>query len=64
MAVSKTPRAVPEQLKGLPLFLSIDDTMVEKESEKFELHSRLFDHTAHNGLKCYNKVVTEVANEI
>lgn len=49
MAVSKTPRAVPEQLKGLPLFLSIDDTMVEKESEKFELHSRLFDHTAHNG---------------
>ncbi len=31
------------------LFLSIDDTMVEKEGEKFELRSKLFVHAAHNG---------------
>ncbi len=34
--------------------LSIDDTMVEKEGEKFELRSELFDHDAHNGSNYLN----------
>ena len=49
VTLSKALRAVPGQLAAQPLFLSIDDTMVEKEGEKFELRSRLFDHAAHNG---------------
>lgn len=49
VTVSKALRTMPDQLKGQPLFLSIDDTMVKKEGEKFELRSRLFDHAAHNG---------------
>ncbi len=49
VTLSKALRAVPGQLAAQPLFLSIDDTMVEKEGEKFELCSRLFVHAAHNG---------------
>ena len=49
VTASKALRAVPGQLEAQPLFLSIDDTMVEKEGDKFELRSRLFDHAAHNG---------------
>ncbi len=49
VTVSKALRAVLGRLEVQPLFLSIDDTMVEKEGEKFELRSRLFDHAAHNG---------------
>lgn len=54
VTVSKALRTVPDQLKGQPLFLSIDDTMVEKEGSKFELRSRLFDHAAHNGSNYLN----------
>ena len=54
VTVSKALRAVPGQLEAQPLFLSIDDTMVEKEGEKFELRSRLFDHAAHNGSNYLN----------
>ncbi len=49
VTLSKALRAVPGQLTAQPLFFSIDDTMVEKEGEKFELRSKLFDHAAHNG---------------
>lgn len=54
VTVSKALRAVPESLESQPLFLSIDDTMVEKEGEKFELRSKLFDHAAHNGSNYLN----------
>lgn len=54
VTVSKSLRAVPEQLGSQPLFLSIDDTMVEKSGEKFELRSKLFDHAAHNGSNYLN----------
>ncbi len=45
MTLFKALKAVPGQLATQPLFLSIDDTMLEKEGEKFELYSRLFDHS-------------------
>ncbi len=54
VTVSKALKAVPAQLELQPLFLSIDDTMVEKEGEKFELRSKLFDHAAHNGSNYLN----------
>jgi len=54
VTVSKALKAVPGQLDAQPLFLSIDDTMVEKEGEKFELRSKLFDHAAHNGSNYLN----------
>lgn len=54
VTLSKALRAVPDQLAAQPLFLSIDDTMVEKEGEKFELCSRIFDHAAHNGSNYLN----------
>ena len=54
VTVSKALKTVPDQLKDQPLFLSIDDTMVEKEGEKFELRSKLFDHAAHNGSNYLN----------
>ena len=47
----KALKAVPGQLKEQPFFLSINDTMVEKEGEKFELRSKLFGHAAHKGSK-------------
>ena len=49
VTLSKALKAVPVHLAAQPLFLSIDDAMVEKEGDKFELRSRLFDHAAHNG---------------
>lgn len=54
VTVSKALRTVPGRLKEQPLFLSVDDTMVEKEGEKFELRSKLFDHAAHNGSNYLN----------
>ncbi len=41
VTLSKALKAVPEQLAAQPLFLSVDDTMVEKEGKKFELRSKL-----------------------
>ena len=52
ITVSKTLRAIPGSLENQPLFLSIDDTMVEKSGKHFELCSKLYDHAAHNG-SCY-----------
>lgn len=54
VTLSKALKAVPGPLASQPLFLSIDDTMVEKEGEKFELRSKLFDHAAHNGSNYLN----------
>ena len=45
---------VPLSLKGSSLFLSIDDTMVEKYGTKFQARSKLFDHAAHNGSNYLN----------
>lgn len=52
--VSKAVRVVPDSLGTQPLFLSIDDTMVEKFGKKFELCSKLFGHAAHNGSNYLN----------
>ena len=54
VTAAKALKAVPEPLEPQPLFLSIDDTMVEKKGERFELRSRLFDHAAHNGSNYLN----------
>ena len=54
VTLSRALKAVPGQLAAQPLFLSIDDTMVEKEGKKFELASKLFDHAAHNGSNYLN----------
>lgn len=51
---AKAARIIPDRLKTQPLFLSIDDTMVEKAGTKFELCSKLFDHAAHNGSNYLN----------
>ncbi len=32
-----------------PIFLSIDDAMIEKSGKHFEFCSKLYDHVAHNG---------------
>lgn len=37
-----------------PIFLSIDDTMVEKSGRHFELCSKLYDYAAHNGSNYLN----------
>lgn len=42
-------RCVPFSLKDSAVFLSVDDTLVEKYGTKFQARSRLFDHAAHNG---------------
>ncbi len=47
--LSKILNAVLGQLAVQMLFFSIDDTMVEKESERSEPHSKFFDYAAHNG---------------
>ena len=54
VTVSKAVRAVPGPLEEQPLFLSIDDTMVEKSGKHFELCSKLYDHAAHNGSNYLN----------
>lgn len=54
VTLSKALKTVPDPLNGQPLFISIDDTMVEKEGKKFDLRSRLFDHAAHNGSNYLN----------
>lgn len=42
-------RTIPDSLKDFSVFLSIDDTMVEKYGMEFQARSKLFDHAAHNG---------------
>ena len=55
VTVSKAVRAVPGPLEEQPLFLSIDDTMVENSGKHFELCSKLYDHAAHNGSNYLNR---------
>ena len=45
---------VPLSLKDSAVFLSIDDTMVEKYGTKFQARSKLFDHATHNGSNYLN----------
>lgn len=47
-------RTVPSSMKDSAVFLSIDDTMVEKYGVKFRACSKLFDHAAHNGSNYLN----------
>ena len=54
VTTKKALSIVPEQLDSQPLFLSIDDTLIEKFGKKFELSSKLFDHAAHNGSNFLN----------
>ena len=54
VTVSKAVRIVPGSLERQPIFLSIDDTMVEKAGKHFELCSKLYDHAAHNGSNYLN----------
>lgn len=54
VTVSKAVRVVPGPLENQPLFLSIDDTMVEKFGRHFELCSKLYNHAAHNGSNYLN----------
>ncbi len=54
VTTSKALHLIPDALQKQPLFLSIDDTMVEKFGKRFELCSRLYDHAAHNGSSYLN----------
>lgn len=45
---------VPFTLKSSAVFISIDDTKVEKYGTEFQARSRLFDHAAHNGFNYLN----------
>lgn len=45
---------IPPSLLSQPVFLCVDDTMVEKFGKKFEQVSFLFDHAAHNGSNYLN----------
>ena len=49
VTTQKALSVIPQQLDSQPLFLSIDDTLIEKSGKKFEHSSKLFDHAAHNG---------------
>lgn len=40
---------IPDELKGLPIFLIIDDTLQEKFGAHFECRQTMFDHAKHNG---------------
>lgn len=48
------PGCIHPSLKDSAVFLSIDDTMVEKYGTKSQACSRLFDHAAHNGSNYLN----------
>ena len=54
VTAAKALAVVPASLDSQPLFLSIDDTLVEKSGKKFELCSILFDHASHNGSNYLN----------
>lgn len=52
--ISTALRIIPSDLITTPIFLCIDDTMIEKYGKKFESVSKLFDHAAHNGSQYLN----------
>ena len=45
---------IPSDLSTQPVFICIDDTMVEKFGKHFDNVSTLFDHAAHNGSNYLN----------
>ena len=47
-------KIIPDNFSSLPVYLCIDDTMVEKFGKKFAHVSKLFDHAAHNGSNYLN----------
>lgn len=47
-------KIIPQRLDTQPVFLCVDDTMIEKFGTKFEDVSKLFDHAAHNGSNYLN----------
>lgn len=52
-----TKRAVtviPESLSTLPVFLCVDDTMIQKFGKKFDNVAKLFDHARHDGKNYIN----------
>ena len=52
--VSLALQMIPSDLVSSPVFLCIDDTMVEKRGKKFSCVAKLFDHAAHNGSNYLN----------
>lgn len=54
VTLKKALSIIPESLASQPVFLSVDDTMIEKFGKKFELCSKLYDHAAHNGSNYLN----------
>jgi len=40
---------IPTEVYGLPIFLIIDDTLLEKFGTHFECYQTMFDHAKHNG---------------
>lgn len=54
VTVSKAVQAVPAPLEEQPLFLFIDDMMVEKSGEHFELCFKLYNYAAHNDSNYFN----------
>ena len=40
---------IPESLSALPVFLCIDDSMIEKFGTRFEHVKKLYDHAHHGG---------------
>jgi len=49
VTVRKALDIVPPELRGFPILLCLDDTMVSKAGRCIEGVSKLFDHAAHNG---------------
>lgn len=65
VTVKLTLSIIPACWKGSAVFLSIDDTLVEKYGAKFQARSKLFDHASHNGSTymkghCFVSVVLHV----
>lgn len=54
VTTAKAIDLIPDSLQSQPVFLSIDDTMVEKSGNHFASCSTLFDHAAHNGSNYLN----------
>ena len=57
--------AIPESLRYLPIYLIVDDTLVEKIGDKFDFISILHDHCARNGTSylsghCYVSLILSI----
>lgn len=54
VTTAKAMQFIPNSLSPRPVFLSIDDTLIEKSGKKFEFCSKLYDHATHNGSNYLN----------